>query len=301
VTIVVPKGASASQIASMLAKDHVISNAWLFRVMAHFDGRDADLQPGIYHLRTNMSYKAVLDALAAGPVIKLERFTIPEGFTISEIVDVVRKKTSLSAAKFQAEIGSGKYRLPIMPAGSKNLEGLLFPKTYDVREGSTEGQLVQAMLNQFTEETTGLNMKAIKGITPYQIVIVASMIEREAKVPQDRAKIAGVIYNRLARHMKLEIDATVEYSILQKTGSYKFPLTYADYNIASPYNTYQIPALPPAPIASPGLASIQAALNPAKFNALYYVVCDPSGAHAFADTADQFQKLQASCRSKQQH
>lgn len=299
VTVVVPKGASAAQIADMLAEGGVIRNAWLFRLMARLDGRAGTLKAGKYELRTGMSYGAVLSLLEAGPVVEVETFTIPEGETIREVVDIIRRKTSLSAAAFEAEIRSGRHRLPIMPAGSTNLEGLLFPKTYEITEEMTEADALRLMLDQFVEETRGLDFAAAPhGLSPYQTIVLASLVEREAKVPEDRAKIAGVIYNRLRRGMRLQIDATVQYAILQATGAYKPRLTFADYEIDSPYNTYRIDGLPPAPIAGPGLASIVAALKPAATDAIYYVLCDKRGAHAFARTADEFARLKRECAAK---
>jgi UPF0755 protein len=299
VAVVIPNGATAAEISNLLEQKKIIRNAWLFRFMARMDGRAGSLKPGEYDLRTGMSYGDVLDKLEAGPVIEIERITIPEGKTVREIVAIVREKTSLSANQFQAEIDSGRYRLPVMPKDSKNLEGLLFPKTYDIREGMNEGQVLQMMLDQFTQETDGLDFsKAPGGVTPYEAVVIASLIEREAKIDEDRAKIAGVIYNRIRRGMRLQIDATVQYAILQQTGSYKSRLTYADYEIESPYNTYRIDGVPPAPIASPGLKALQAALSPAQTDAIYYVLCDKRGGHAFARTAEEFDRLKRECASK---
>ncbi|GAC1415528.1 MAG: endolytic transglycosylase MltG [Actinomycetota bacterium] len=295
VTIVVPKGASVSEIATLLAKHHVIRNAWLFRIIAAFDGRASKLKPGDYQLHTGMSFSAVLAALSKTHVIVQEHFTVPEGKTVREVIDIIGRKTSLSAAKFKAEVTSGRYRLSIMPPGISTLEGLLFPKTYAVKVGMTEGQVVQMMLDQFTEETTSLDFSKGKGLSAYQLVVMASLIEREAKTSADRGKIAGVIYNRIARKMKLQIDATVQYAIYAKTGQYKPRLTYADYGISSPFNTYQIQGLPPSPIANPGLASLEAAVNPAATDALYYVLCDKQGGHAFAKSAAEFEKLKHSC------
>ncbi|HEX9695612.1 MAG TPA: endolytic transglycosylase MltG [Actinomycetota bacterium] len=299
VKVVVPKGASAARIADLLASKDVIDNAWIFKLVARLDGRAGTLKPGEYDLETGMSFSEVLDTLEDGPVIELERVTIPEGKTVGEVVDIIRRRTSVSASAFQAEIDSGRYRLPVMPAGVKTLEGLLFPKTYDIRKGTTPGQVLQMMLDQFTDETRALDYSSAKAnLTPYQVVVAASLIEREAKIAEDRPKIAGVIYNRLARGMRLQIDATVQYAYLMKTGSYKSRLTYADYEIDHPYNTYRIDGLPPGPIASPGLDSIVAMIEPAQTDAIYYVLCDPRGGHAFASNASEFERLKRECASK---
>ncbi|HVL88775.1 MAG TPA: endolytic transglycosylase MltG, partial [Actinomycetota bacterium] len=299
VKIVVPEGASAGQIAELLAGKDIIDNAWIFKLFARFDGRAGSLKPGEYDMQTGMSFGEVLRTLEDGPVIRIERVTIPEGKTVGEVVDIIRTKTSISATEFKAEIDSGRHRLPIMPDNVKSLEGLLYPKTYDIREGATAGQVLKMMLDQFTDETRALDFsKAKANLTPYQVVIAASLIEREAKIDEDRPKIAQVIYNRIARGMRLQIDATVQYGYLMKTGSYKGRLTYADYELDHPYNTYRIDGLPPGPIASPRLASIVAMLEPADTDAIYYIHCDKRGGHAFAKTASEFEKLKRECPGK---
>ena len=299
VTVVIDKGSSAAKIAALLEREGVIKAAWLFKLVARFDGRAGELKPGEYELRTGMSYGEVLDVLAGGPGIVTASLTIPEGKTLQEIAKIIGSKTHVGEAAFLAAARSGRHRLALLPAGSRNLEGLLFPKTYRIREEATPDDVVELLLQQFSQDTEGLDFSKPPGagITPYEIVIIASLIEREAKVPQDRAKIAAVIYNRLRKHMRLQIDATVQYAYLLRTGKYKNPLTTDDYKISSPYNTYQIDGIPPAPIASPGLASIEAALAPAKVDYLYYVLINAKGEHAFARTYEEFLRLKNQARA----
>lgn len=298
VSVFIEPGSSAGEIAAQLERRGVIKAAWLFKLVARLDGRAGELKPGEYELATGMSYGEVLDVLAAGPAIASTNVTIPEGKTVVEIARIIGEKTLISADAFLAAARSRRHSLSLRP-GSHNLEGLLFPKTYRVREEATADDVVQMMLDQFTLETKGLDFTKppVQGLTPYQIVTIASMIEREAKVPQDRAKIAAVIYNRLRRPMRLQIDATVQYAYLLATGKYKNPLTTDDYKYPSPYNTYQIDGIPPAPIASPGLASLKAALAPAKVDYLYYVLINAEGEHAFARTYDEFLRLKQQARS----
>jgi UPF0755 protein len=299
VSVFIEPGSSAAEIASQLERRDIIRSVWLFKLVARLDGRAGDLKPGEYELRTGMSFGEVLDALAAGPAIVSTNVTIPEGKTVVEIARILGEKTRVGADAFLAAVRSGVHRLPVLPASSRNLEGLLFPKTYRIREEATADDVVRMMLGQFTEETRGLDFTKppIGGLTPYQILVIASMIEREAKVPQDRAKIAAVIYNRLRKPMRLQIDATVQYEYLRRTGRYKNPLTTDDYKISSPYNTYQIDGIPPAPIASPGLASIKAALAPAKVDYLYYVLINSKGEHGFARTYEEFLRLKQQAQS----
>jgi len=165
---------------------------------------------------------------------------------------------------------------------------LLFPQTYVIANDDTAVGVARRMVDDFSTATASLDWSYAlsRGLTRYQAVIVASLIEREAKVTEDRAKVAAVIYNRLARRMRLQVDATAIYGI-----PHKVP-TQADLLRRSPYNTYLIAGLPPTPIASPGLASLQAALHPAPIDALYYVVCSPTGRHCFTNSVAEFQRLQ---------
>jgi UPF0755 protein len=285
VRVVVSEGATGAEIAAALERAHVIRSALIFRIVARLRGVSTHLRPGAYDLTTGMGVNKALDALKKGVPLVVYRFTIPEGKTIPEIATIVGKNTKITAAEFLAAVHSGRHRLPIIPKGSTNLEGLLFPKTYEIVAKTTADELVEMMLNQFTTDTAGLDFSraARLHVAPYQIVIIASLIEREAKIEKDRPLIASVIYNRLARPMRLQIDATVEYAILLKTGHYKYPLLLEDYtNVDSPYNTYQHDGLPPGPIASPGLAALKAALDPANTDFYYYVLTSDQRSHCFA-------------------
>ena len=294
IAVVIARGASASTIATQLENAGVIEAAWVFRLYARFRGSD-NLKPGEYVFRRGMSYSAVFALLEKGPKIEFTRVTIPEGKTVRETAEILERVAGIPASEFLAEATSGTREVPILPARTENLEGALFPKTYDLREGLTASGVLDLVLGQFEKETQNLWSRARElGVTPYEALIIASMIEREARVPQDRAKISRVIHNRLARPMRLQIDATVQYGIYLKTGSYKQPLLVEDYQFPSVYNTYRIDGLPPAPIASPGLASIEAALNPADGKWLYYVLINDKGEHGFAETYEEFVRLKNS-------
>ncbi|MGH2785279.1 MAG: endolytic transglycosylase MltG [Actinomycetota bacterium] len=296
VAVVIEPGSSASAIASQLEEAGVIEAAWAFRLYARIRGSAGSLRPGEYILREGMSYSAVFALLEKGPKLEFTRVTIPEGKTVRETAAILERLAGIPADDFMAEVTSGKHSLPFLPKNTKNLEGTLFPKTYDLLKGITVPEVVELLHGQFEKETAALDWtRADKlGVTRYEVLIIASMIEREARVPQDRAKISRVIYNRLAKPMRLQIDATVQYGIYLKTGAYKQPLLVEDYQFSSPYNTYLIDRLPPAPIANPGLASIEAALNPAKGDWLYYVLINENGEHGFAETYEEFVRLKNS-------
>lgn len=293
VSVVIPKGATAADAARILAEKGVVRAGWIFRVYLRLKGLGEDLQAGTYRLRTNMPYAVALGALNTGPLpAATSRTTIPEGLTVEQTAAVVARDLGIGERAFLRAAESGRFRAKIMPRGVKNLEGFLFPKTYDFKRRAGAGAVVERLVEQFDRETADVGWSRAKrlGITPYEAVIVASLIEREAKVAKDRRLISAVIRNRLERGMRLQIDATVQYAILQQTGSYKARLTFEDYEIRSDYNTYRIDGLPPAPIASPGLAAIQAALDPADVDYLFYVL-NENGEHAFAKTFEEFQRL----------
>jgi UPF0755 protein len=192
---------------------------------------------------------------------------------------------------------SGTVHSQFQPPGSTSLEGLLFPDTYFVNPGDDEAKLLARMVDAFDRmaSAAGAQDAQVKaGVTPYQAIVVASLVEEEAKVDEDRGMIARTIYNRLGRNMKLGIDATVEYAI----GAHKPRLTNADLDIDSPYNTRKFAGLPPTPIAAAGQKSLEAALNPTPGPWLYYVLADANGRHAFATTDAEFEQLVRQARAK---
>jgi UPF0755 protein len=296
VLLQIQKGETMSQIASDLAKRGVVANANMFRVQARLDGADSRLKPGTYDLETGMDYTSVIDALTIGSPVTYVNVTVPEGWTIPQIADRLEKEAGIPAEEFvmAARTGRGHYNYPFLESDEdKSLEGYLFPKTYRIREGSTAEEVVRLMLQQFGRETAGIDMRYAesRNLTFHDVVTIASMIEREAKVQRDRPLVGSVIYNRLRRGMLLEIDATVQYVV-----GYKPRLLYRDLRVESPYNTYLHAGLPPGPIANPGLASIRAAAHPAETDYYFYVLTHRDGRHSFAATEAEFQRLKARAR-----
>ncbi|HEV8420657.1 MAG TPA: endolytic transglycosylase MltG [Actinomycetota bacterium] len=292
VVVTIPQGASGSDVASLLEQEGVIRSTWAFKLMARFRGFSGGFQAGVYtNLATNMSVEDALDALKKGPLPKKSvRALLPEGLTVGQTAARVQDQLGIRRADFMSAANSGEWSLPpYLPKGTKSLEGFMFPKAYEFEAGVTADAVVKRLLAQFKLEARDLPWSRYKSIglkRPYDVVTVASMIEREARFPEDRPKIARVIYNRLARGMPLQIDATVQYAL----GAWR-PLTLRDLKFESPYNTYLHQGLPPTPIASPGLASLEAALSPAKGKWLYYVVIDAQGHHAFTASYDEFLRL----------
>ncbi|HEX5267002.1 MAG TPA: endolytic transglycosylase MltG [Acidimicrobiales bacterium] len=280
VVVDVPSGASTTRIADELASAHVISHPFLFRLYVKVLG-GGPFEAGEYSLPRHDSYGDVVASMHRGPLV--HRLTIPEGFTLDQIAARVGAIPGHTRARFLAAARSGEVRSQYQPAGSTDLEGLLFPDTYQVQPGETDTQILGQMVARFDEVAGQLGVAGAAqsaGVTPYQAVVVASMVEREAKVPADRGLVAQVVYNRLTRGMRLQVDATVLYAL----GPGHSTLSAADLGVASPYNTYRVTGLPPTPIASPGRAALEAALNAPKGPYLYYVVVEPDGKEAFSTT-----------------
>lgn len=299
VSVVIPKGASTSRIGSILASAGVIHSGTLFAYYVRLHG-DGPLYPGSYSLARNSPYSSAISALEAGPKILTEDLVIPEGFTLRQIADKVATlpHMGLSAARFMAAATGGSVRSPYEPAGVNNLEGLLFPATYQVRQGETEVDILEQMVGAFNDRASqlGLDAAATKlGYTPYQVVTVASIVERESKLAADRGPVASTIYNRLRIGMKLGADSTQTY-YLRLTDPTIQP-TPAQLDTPSPYNTRTDKGLPPTPIANPSLASLQAAITPPATNYLYFVEINPDGKLGFASDSQGFVGLQQQCRA----
>jgi len=297
VIVVIPKGASSSRIGSILARDGVVSSGFFFDIRATLAGKRGSLHSGRFQLRHDMSYSAAIDALSKPPpqaiIVKV---VIPEGYTRRQIADLVAED-SLGGSYLAASTGSRvlNTRRYGAPAGTRDLEGFLFPATYELKAGAPAAQLVDEQLAAFGERFTSDDVRRARAlhVTPYQLLTVASMIEREAQTSADRPKIAAVIYNRLRDGMPLGIDATIYYAVEEQKGiaTYTGELTDSQLKIDSPYNTRTHKGLPPTPISNPGAASIEAAAHPAHVPYLYYVAgADGCGEQVFSRTVAEFEK-----------
>jgi UPF0755 protein len=289
VTITVPANATAGQIGDELARDGVIGSGFFFDLRATLDGKRGDLRAGTYQLQEGMSYSSVLKILTTPPpAAKVTNVTIIEGRTRAQINDLLRSEgvpgSYFVATRRSPLINFAAYGAP---RHTPDLEGFLFPDTYQLVVPISISKLVTDQLTTFRSQFGSVNLgyARSKHLTPYDVLIIASMVQAEAATSHDQPLIASVIYNRLAQGMPLQIDATTRYA----TGNYTEPLTQAQLNSPSPYNTRIHKGLPPTPIDNPGLAAIQAAAHPARTNYLYFVakVCG-NGASVFASNYNQF-------------
>jgi UPF0755 protein len=296
VQITVTKGMSTDALATLLEREGVIKNATVFTYYVRFNGADS-IKAGDFTMHANSDMGEVVKILDAGPKVEIDRITIPEGLNLKEIAARVGTLPGRTADRFLALASSGTVHSRYQPAGSNDLEGFLMPETYFIDRKDDEARILNRMVTAFDDTASQLDIAggaAKLGVTPDQVVVVASLVEREARVDEDRGKIARVIYNRLAKKMPLQIDATVQFAL----GEQKARLLNKDLEINSPYNTYKVNGLPPGAIAAPGRESLEAALNPTPGNWIYYVIADANGRHNFAETSAQFEKFKAEAKAK---
>lgn len=284
--VTIPKGTSTKGISVILEKQGIIKNANVFYLYGKLSEKGQKIQAGNYILSSSMSVREIMDKLASGKAkINTVRFTIPEGYELREIADKLAEQGLVDKDKFYKAVNEADYKydfLKDIPKDRKNrLEGYLFPDTYEVYKGAAETEIVDKMLGRFNEVLNEKYRQRAKelNMSVDDVVILASVIEREAKLDNERKTISAVFQNRLKKNMKLQSCATVQYILKER----KPVLSYKDTEIDSPYNTYKYAGLPKGPIASVGMKSIEAALYPDKVDYLYFFAKE-DGSSVFSRT-----------------
>ncbi|SFL16518.1 endolytic transglycosylase MltG [Geodermatophilus ruber] len=286
-------GDTLSDIARALTDAGVIASVGPFVDAAEVEPAAMGIQPGVYAMREQMSGQAALDLLLDPATRLFSRVTIPEGFTVQAVLDRLAEATETPVEELQAAAADpAALGLPAYAGGQ--LEGYLFPATYDFTPDTTPVDMLRTMVGKFTETAARMQLEqraAASGRTVEDIVTVASMVQSETRLDEERTTVAQVIYNRLDRGIALGIDATLAFG-LGKNGN---ELTVTDLQTDGPYNSRTRPGLPPTPISSPGEASLQAALNPTAGDLLYYVLESPDGRHFFTADYAEFQAARERC------
>jgi UPF0755 protein len=290
VEVRIPQGAGTEQIARMLSSYGVIKNSLRFGLDAKLS--KTALRPGTYQLVTGMPDELVLKRLASGPPqVAYFDVPIPPGFTAKQIAKRFAARAGVSEAEMTDLVtkGAGQFsaKYPFVAnAHAGSLEGFLYPATYRIKKGTKPTAIVEMMLAKFDSATAALDMgyAASKNLTRTDILIIASILEREARLSSDYPKVASVIYNRLHARMRLQLDSTVLYVAPEGTTR----LSTAQLFIQSPYNTYRKYGLPAGPICNPGIDAIEAAAHPAQTKYLYYVLTSKDGSQTFATTYAEF-------------
>ncbi|HZS15045.1 MAG TPA: endolytic transglycosylase MltG [Candidatus Dormibacteraeota bacterium] len=285
VTVQVQSGETVDQLAADLQTRGLIRSSFWFGWFAKFKGLASQLRAGQFKLDSGMGASAIIQRLEGAPDVAVLRVTLVEGLTARQMAAKVGAAgLGITADQYMNEVDHGTFSEPFLagrPAGA-SLEGFLFPDTYDVPQGTTAHQLVQMQLDDFAHRTAALLAAPPNGLSAYQLVVLASIVEREAQFDDDRPKVASAIFNRLSQGMALQSDATVEYG-LGITG--REP-SADELHQDTPYNTYLHTGLTPTPISNPGLASLQAAAHPAATQFLFWVA-DGCGHNHYAVTAQQ--------------
>ncbi len=296
ITLVVPRGATTSDIGVQLANNGVIPNSTFFRYYVEWEN-EGNFQAGEYTFYANSSAVEAIAVLNAGPKPPdVDQFIVREGLWTSEILATIADQLpGISVELLQASLDGGTIEPRYRPAGQTSWEGLLFPDTYEVNKGATATEVLQKLSDEFARVTGAVGYGAAEtklGYSAYEVLIVASLIEAETRVDEERPMVASVIYNRLREQWILGIDATCIYG----AGDRDVELTRSVLDQETPYGCRNVRGLPPTPINSPGRASLEAALNPADSDNFYYVLTDPSGRHTFVETQEEFNEQVQICR-----
>jgi UPF0755 protein len=286
--IEVVKGDTLSSVAEKLEQAGVIPSAFMFKMEARVGGYGTEIKTGEYTFARGAESEVILQKLTAGDAAPTLEVTIPEGLSLEETAQEVAGQSGVSAAEFEAAAKRTDYGYGFLEDPAiKTTEGFLFPKQYEFEKGTKASQMVTRMLEQYLMETQTLDISSARerlNLSEYELVIVASLIEKEAAGPEERPLVASVIYNRIRKDMPLQIDASIHYA-LDKQGE---ELSLADLKVNSLYNTYENTGLPPGPICSPSRQSLEAAINPADTDYLYYVLKANGEEHFFTSNYDEF-------------
>jgi len=280
--VIIPRGATFANAADSLSKANLVGWKKVFRLYARVTGGDRNIKPGTYLLKHGTPWKDIISALNGGHGL-VNTITIPEGYSIAQITPLLARTLKVPADSVAAAVRDTSV-LARLDIPAPTLEGYLFPDTYAFPVGTTARQAVREMVFDFERrwkpewDTRAADLK----INRNDLVTMASIVEREARLPEERPVIAAVYYNRLQRGMLLQADPTVQYALGHHVGR----VLYKDLTTESPYNTYTHKGLPPGPIASPGVASLAAAANPASVPYLYFVA-GRDGHHEFRTTLQE--------------
>jgi peptidoglycan lytic transglycosylase G len=280
--VIIPRGATFGQAADSLARTGLVGSPRMFRLYGRLTGGDRNIKPGTYLLKHGTPWKDIISALNGGHGL-VNTITIPEGYSLSQITPLLARTLKVPAESVQAAVRDTAL-LARLNIPNPTVEGYVFPDTYAFPLGTTARQAVREMVYAFERrwkpdwDSSLVELK----INRNDLVTMASIVEREARLPEERPVIAAVYYNRLRRGMLLQADPTIQYALGHHVGR----VLYKDLAVASPYNTYIHKGLPPGPVASPGAASLAAAANPANVPYLYFVA-SKDGHHEFRMTLDE--------------
>jgi UPF0755 protein len=287
VSVDIPAGSTARQIGVLLAEAGVVASATQFELAARTSGAAERLQAGRYELETGMANDVVIDLLLTGPVIETFRVTVREGLWIGEVLEEISRQTDFTVEELRLALQDVDSTLLVGVASDPVAwEGLLFPDTYDFALDVGPGDILQRLADTMQQRVEAIDWSTLeaRGLSVYEGIIIASLVEAEAGVEADRPLIASVVTNRLELGMVLGIDATVIYALGERGKA----LRQSDLEVDSEYNTRKLAGLPPTPIGGPGRRSLEAAASPADTDFIYYVLTSATGEHSFTADYEEF-------------
>lgn len=296
VVVNIPSGSTTDSIADKLKAEKLIKNKLVFKINVKISGKAAQFKAGDYQFDTSYTNQEIIDDIAAGKIYHSgPKITVKEGATSLEVINELVKKNLGTKENYEKLINNpdefrGRYEF-LKDKNIKSLEGFLYPSTYFCSEGESEREVISRMLNKFDEIYKAKikpEMKKNNELDLYDVMKMASIVEKEAVLDEDRPLIASVFYNRLAKDMLLQSDATVQYAFEER----KKVVSYNDLKVESPYNSYKYKGLPPTPIANPSWKSIDAAINPADTEYLYFVAKTDGGGNNYAKTYEEHLKYE---------
>jgi len=294
IEVTIPLGSSASQISSILDSTGIVNSSLAFELYLRNENLTDKLRPGTYEIQNNLSYEDITSILLKGPPLKTYTITIPEGLWLSETLSTISAQTGYDVSQLENSLTSGQVVSKYLPDNDytklQNWEGLLFPNTYQIDIESNGEIILQTLVDEL--ESRFENLTSTNSIpnwikSPTQFFTIASLIEAESKLDEDRPLVSSVIKNRLDDNMLLQIDATVLYSLQKR----KSQVLLIDLQIDSPYNTYKYTSLPPTPISGFGERSMNAIMNTPENNYIYYLLTDTNGKMTFTNNYEEFINL----------
>jgi UPF0755 protein len=296
VLVEVESGDTSTQIGQTLHDEGVVASVEAFTDAAREEPRATLIQVGFYDMAKQMSAESALERMLDPDAMVTNAVTVPEGYTVDQTLQQIASQSELKRSALE-QAAARPQRLGVPAYAGSDLEGYLFPATYELPPNASARSVLRMMVSRFEESAARFDLEkqaSSLGMSPHEVVTVASIVQREARHPADFPKVARVVYNRLDRGMPLQMDSTVHYAV-GKTG--EVATTDEDRASSSPYNTYRFPGLPPGPIAAPGDAALEAALNPAKGDWIYFVTVNiATGETKFASTDAEHQQNVAELR-----
>ena len=293
--IAIENGDSAGRIAQILYENDIIKNPFWFKMLARFKGVETRLSPGHYLFKGKVSILGILNKIHKARV-QMHPITIPEGLTLKKVTSIMEKQDFVNAARFDSLINDQTFASRITGLQVSSLEGFIYPETYHFPADVSEEFIIETIVNHFYKVMSVMDFQINKDLNFYEVLTLASIVEREARIESEKPRIASVYLNRVQIGQKLQADPTVAY-VLEQRGKRRKKIYYKDLKIDSPYNTYIYEGLPPTPICSPSESAIKAVLYPEETN-YYYFFADGRGGHIFSETFNLHLKRLKLQRSK---